>query len=135
MQAPEVNQASAIWAQNSRPLDVFETKPFAQVLATDRFGRAYTMPNDTVASPFLTGNGSADALNALNRAFDDPAAAKAALGDFLANQVRAKALNPDGSVNVNQMQSTLQPYQRALIRFPDLAGQLGSRHKPGRIAR
>jgi len=82
------------------------------------------MPNDAVASAFLTGNGSADSLDALHQAFDDPTAAKAALGDFMANQVRQKALNPvDGSVNVDALNRAIQPYQRALVRFPDLGAQ------------
>ena len=122
-QAPEVATARAQWAQNSRPLDVFQTKPFAQVLATDRFGRSYAMPNDAVSAAFLRGNGSADSHDAFTSIFGDPDAATRGLQDFLAGQVRQNALKPDGSIDVGAMQRTLQPYQRALIRYPQLSQQ------------
>jgi len=122
-QVPEIAAARAQWAANSRPLDVFETRPFAQVIATDRFGRSYAMPNDAVAAAFLRGNGSADALDQLHQVFGDPQASTRALQDYIAGQVQRNAVRADGSIDAAAMQRTVAPYQRALIRFRQLSGQ------------
>jgi hypothetical protein len=119
-EVPEIGAARSQWEANSRPLDVFEAKPFAQVLATDRFGRSYAMPNDAVASSFLRGSGAADALDRLNGIFGSPEAATGALQDYLAGQVRQHAVKADGSIDQAALARAMQPYQAALMRFPDL---------------
>jgi hypothetical protein len=123
---PDVAAARQAWAANSRPLDVFEQNPFGSILNQDRFGRAYTMPSDRVASIMLRGDGSADALDQLNGIFGHPEAATRGLQDYIASEVKANALNPDGSINLGRMQSVLAPYQRALMRFPNLQRQFST---------
>lgn len=125
-QAPEVGVARQTWAEASRPLDVFDSPPFGKVLATDRFGHGYTMPADEVTSTFLRGNGSADALDALNNIFPNRETATRALQDYMAGQVRQNALMPDGSINIDAMNRTLRPFQSALIRFPQLRDQFST---------
>jgi hypothetical protein len=123
---PAIGAARDAWAANSRPLDVFDSPPFGQVLATDRFGRGYTMPSDSVTSTFLRGNGSADSLDALNNIFPNRETATRALGDYMAGQVRQNALSSDGTLNVDAMNRTLRPFQNALIRFPQLSKQFST---------
>ncbi|HEX3862095.1 MAG TPA: hypothetical protein VHY35_10430 [Stellaceae bacterium] len=127
-QAPEVAAARDAWTQASRPLDVFQQEPFASTLKLDNnFGRqSYTMPNDAVVSRFLTGNGSADALDKLHSIFPDPQAATSSLQDYIAGRVRSEAVNPDGSVNIAKMQAITAPYQNSLMRFPALQRQFSS---------
>lgn len=120
-QAPEVNAARQAWANASRPLDVFQTRPFAQALATDRFGRGYTMPNDAVVGAFLRGRGTPDSLDALNNVFSNPEASTRALQDYISGQVRQNAVMADGSIDPGALSRTLQPYQSALMRFPKVA--------------
>jgi hypothetical protein len=116
-QVPEVGQARAAYAQASRPLDVFDPKntpgPVANAVQTTRFG-GYSTPNDAVVDQFLRGSGAPDAIDRLNGIFPDTTSATQSLRDYIASQVQARAVMPDGSVNVDALNATLKPYSGVL---------------------
>src|SRR5262252_7112804 len=125
-QVPEIGAAVAAWRRNSEPLDVFKAAPFGAALKRDQYDTRYLQSNDAVANAFLTGTGSADALDRLHSVFGDPEASTAALQRYIAGQVRDNAINPDGSVNLAELNKITGKYGDALMRFPTLQRQFST---------
>ena len=118
--APEVLAPRQAYAGGSTDLDRFAEKPFPAVLKTDRYGNSYNMYNEQVAKSFLEGPGSSDALDRVQAMFPDRQGVNEALERYISGQVQARAVNADGSIDSAALAQVLQPYQRALMRFPDL---------------
>lgn len=120
---PAIGAAKQAYAQASRPLDVFDPQttpgPIANSVQTTRFG-GYTTPNDSVVSQFLTSKAGPDAFDALNSVFPDVKSASQSLQDYIASQVRARAVNSDGSVNQTALATVLKPFD-AVMQKPAMA--------------
>lgn len=63
--------------------------------------------------------GSPDAIDALSKVVgNDVEARSQGLSDYIAGQVKARAVNPDGSVDQKALAAVLAPYQGVLTKLP-----------------
>lgn len=108
----------------------FRQGPVGDVLAAGRAGAEYRTPDSSVAGKFFNSKDSSpESLKAFIKSVGDKPAAVQALQDSAVADLRAHAINPDGTIDARRFDAWAKRHDRALSHFPELKKQLGNIQK------
>jgi hypothetical protein len=129
---PEAAEFNRVFAEKSRPLDVFDpnrgtVSAVGDAISRDPWGAFNGTPPSEIPDSFLRGSATKEKLDQLVSAYGgDRTAAMSHLEQFLAGKVQAAAVHPDGTFDTVAYSKAMQPYTKSLngnVAFwmPDLA--------------
>lgn len=118
-QVPEVAQADANFAANSRPLDPFQgNAPLAQVTRQDPLTGRLAMPAEQVPGMVQGPTAAREVLA------NGTPAAREALGRRLQTQILDAATEPDGTVAVRTIRTHMLTHEDTLAQLPEVRDAL-----------